>query len=176
MRYSAKAVNFGIVYGISDFSLAKDINVTRKEAAKYINNYLSTFSKVKKYMDDIVEFSKKNGFVETMFHRIRHIPELKSSNFQVRSFGKRIAMNTPIQGSAADIIKIAMVKVWSELKKRKLKSRLILQVHDELVVETAEDELEEVKEIVMRNMEGAARLSVPLVVDISTGKDWFEAK
>ncbi|NMA66833.1 MAG: DNA polymerase I, partial [Clostridiaceae bacterium] len=176
MRYNAKAVNFGIVYGISDFSLAKDINVTKKEAAKYINNYLSTFSNVKKYMEDIVDYGKKKGYVETMFHRIRHIPELKSSNFQVRSFGKRIAMNTPIQGSAADIIKIAMVKVWSELKKRKFKSRLILQVHDELLVETAVDELDEVKDIVKRNMEEAAKLSVPLIADISTGKDWFEAK
>lgn len=176
MRRNAKAVNFGIVYGISDFSLAKDINVTRKEAARYINSYFSTYSKVKKYMDDIVEFARKNGYVETMFHRKRQIPELKSSSFQVRSFGQRIAMNTPIQGSAADIIKIAMVKVWSELKKRNLRSRLILQVHDELLVETAAEELEEVKDIVRRNMEEAVKLSVPLVVDISTGKDWFEAK
>jgi len=176
MRRNAKAVNFGIVYGISDFSLAKDINVTRKEAARYINSYFSTYSKVKKYMDDIVEFARKNGYVETMFHRKRQIPELKSSSFQVRSFGQRIAMNTPIQGSAADIIKIAMVKVWSELKKRNLRSRLILQVHDELLVETAAEALEEVRDIVRRNMEEAVKLSVPLVVDISTGKDWFEAK
>lgn len=176
MRRNAKAVNFGIVYGISDFSLAKDINVTRKEAARFIDNYLSIFSNVKKYMEDIVEYGKKHGYVETMFHRIRHIPELKSSNFQVRSFGKRVAMNTPVQGSAADIIKIAMVKVWRELKDRKLKSRLILQVHDELVIETAVDELEEVKDIVKRNMESAVKLAVPLIVDISTGKDWFEAK
>lgn len=176
MRRSAKAVNFGIVYGISDFSLAKDINVTRKEAARFIENYLSVFSNVKKYMEDIVEYGNKHGYVETLFHRIRHIPELKSSNFQIRSFGKRVALNTPIQGSAADIIKIAMVKVWRELKEKKLKSRLILQVHDELVVETALDELEEVKDIVKRNMESAVKLSVPLTVDVTTGKDWFEAK
>ncbi|HBR03434.1 MAG TPA: DNA polymerase I [Ruminiclostridium sp.] len=176
MRRSAKAVNFGIIYGISDFSLAKDINVTRKEAARYIENYLSTFGKVREYMENIVNFARDKGYVETMFHRIRYIPELKSSNFQVRSFGKRVALNTPIQGSAADIIKIAMVKVWRELKNRGMKSRLILQVHDELVVETAIEELDQVKEIIKRNMEGAVGLSVPLIADVSTGCDWYEAK
>lgn len=176
MRRSAKAVNFGIVYGISDFSLAKDIGVTKKEAARYIEGYLSTYPRVRDYMEDIVKFGQEKGYVETMFHRIRHIPELKSPNFQVRSFGKRVAMNTPIQGSAADIIKIAMVKVWQELKNRKLRSRLILQVHDELLVETAIDELEEVKDIVKRNMEDAVKLFVPLVADVSTGQSWYEAK
>ncbi|NLU52110.1 MAG: DNA polymerase I [Clostridiaceae bacterium] len=176
MRRSAKAVNFGIIYGISDFSLAKDINVTRKEAARYIENYLSTYAKVKQYMEDIVEYGKEKGYVKTMFNRIRHIPELKSSNFQVRSFGKRIALNTPIQGSAADIIKIAMVKVWRELKERKLKSRLILQVHDELVVETAMDELEQVKDIVKNSMESAVALNVPLIAEVTTGENWYEAK
>lgn len=176
MRRSAKAVNFGIIYGISDFSLSKDINVSRKEAARYIDNYLSTYAKVKDYMEDIVEYGKEKGYVKTMFNRIRHIPELKSSNFQVRSFGKRIALNTPIQGSAADIIKIAMVKVWRELKDRKLKSRLILQVHDELVVETAVDELEQVKDIVKNSMENAVELNVPLIAEVTTGENWFEAK
>ncbi len=176
MRRSAKAVNFGIVYGISDFSLAKDINVTRKEAARYIDNYLSTYSKVREYMDETVKHGQEKGYVETMFHRIRYIHELKSPNFQVRSFGKRVAMNTPIQGSAADIIKIAMVKVWRELKEKGLKSRLILQVHDELLVETSMDELDQVKEIVKNNMEEAVKLSVPLVADVSTGKSWYEAK
>ena len=176
MRRSAKAVNFGIVYGISDFSLSKDINVTRKEAARYIDGYLSTYPKVRKYMEETVKSGEDKGYVETMFHRIRHIPELKSSNFSVRSFGKRVAMNTPIQGSAADIIKIAMVKVWQEIKKNGLKSRLILQVHDELLVETWEDEQEQVRNIVRTSMEEAVELSVPLIVDISTGRNWYEAK
>lgn len=176
MRRSAKAVNFGIVYGISDFSLAKDINVSRKEAARYIEGYLNTYPGVKQYMEDTVRNGQEKGYVETLFHRIRQIPELKSSNFAVRSFGKRVAMNTPIQGSAADIIKIAMVRVWRELKKRKLKSRLILQVHDELLVETWEDELDEVKDIVRVGMEEAVALSVPLTVDISVGRNWYEAK
>ncbi|MGI6084635.1 MAG: DNA polymerase I [Acetivibrionales bacterium] len=176
MRRSAKAVNFGIIYGIGDFSLAKDIGVPRKEAARYIDNYLSTYPRIRDYMENTVKFGKEKGYVETMLHRVRHIPELKSPNFQVRSFGKRVAMNTPIQGSAADIIKIAMVKVWRELKEKRLKSRLILQVHDELIVETAIDELELVKEIVKTNMESAADLSAPLVADVSTGSTWFEAK
>ena len=176
MRRSAKAVNFGIVYGIGDFSLAKDINVSKKEAARYIDNYLSTYPSVREYMDDTVKYGQEKGYVETMFHRIRHIPELKSPNFQVRSFGKRVAMNTPIQGSAADIIKIAMVRVWCELKEKGLKSRLILQVHDELLVETKLEELDQVKQIVKNNMEEAVKLSVPLVADVSTGNNWYEAK
>lgn len=176
MRRSAKAVNFGIVYGISDFSLAKDINVTKKQAGKYIEGYLNTYPKVREYMENIAETGKEKGFVETMFHRIRYIPELKSPNFQVRAFGKRVAMNTPIQGSAADIIKIAMVRVWRELKEKKLKSRLILQVHDELLVETWADELEQVKSIVKNNMEEAVKLQVPLIADVSTGCNWYEAK
>ncbi len=176
MRRSAKAVNFGIVYGIGDFSLAKDIGVAKKEAARYIDGYLSTYPRVRDYMNDIVESAQKLGYVKTMLNRIRHIPELKSPNFQVRAFGKRIALNTPIQGSAADIIKIAMVKVWRELKERRLKSRLILQVHDELLVEAAADELELVKEIVRRNMESAVDLAVPLIADISTGATWYDAK
>lgn len=176
MRRSAKAVNFGIVYGISDFSLAKDINVTRKEAARYIEGYLATYPKVREYMEETVKNGNEKGYVETMFHRIRHIPELKSSNFSVRSFGKRVAMNTPIQGSAADIIKIAMVRVWRELRRKGLKSRLILQVHDELLVETLDEELEQVRDIVRTGMEEAVELSVPLTVDISTGSNWYEAK
>jgi DNA polymerase-1 len=176
MRRSAKAVNFGIVYGIGDFSLAKDIGVTKKEAARYIDGYLSTYPKVRDYMSDIVASAQEKGYVKTMLNRIRYIPELKSPNFQVRAFGKRIAMNTPIQGSAADIIKIAMVKVWRELKKKGLKSRLILQVHDELLVEAAIDELEQVKEIVRCNMESAVELGVPLIADVSTGATWYDAK
>jgi DNA polymerase-1 len=176
MRRRAKAVNFGIVYGISDFSLAKDINVTKKEAARYIEGYLSTYPKVRDYMEETVKRGTEMGYVETLFHRIRYIPELKSSNFALRSFGKRIAMNTPIQGSAADIIKIAMVRVWRELRKKGLKSRLILQVHDELLVETLKEELEQVRDIVRTNMEAAVKLSVPLIADVSTGSNWYEAK
>lgn len=176
MRRRAKAVNFGIVYGIGDFSLAKDIGVTRKEAASYIEGYLSTYPMVRKYMNDIAASAKEKGYVETMLHRKRYIPELKSPNFQVREFGRRVALNTPIQGSAADIIKIAMVRVWRELKEKGLRSRLILQVHDELLVEAAAEELEQVKDIVRRNMESAVELAVPLIADVSTGATWYDAK
>ena len=176
MRRSAKAVNFGIVYGIGDFSLAKDIHVTKKEAARYIEGYLNTYPGVRRYMEDTVRLGEEKGYVETMFHRIRYIPELKASQFSVRGFGKRVAMNTPIQGSAADIIKIAMVNVWRELKAQGLKSRLILQVHDELIVETWEEELDRVKAIVKSGMESAVKLSVPLTADVSTGRTWHDAK
>ncbi len=176
MRSRAKAVNFGIVYGIGDFSLSKDIGVTRKEAKKYIDDYLAKYSKVKEYMSDTVSRGKELGFVTTLFNRRRYLPELKSSNFNVRSFGERIAMNTPIQGSAADIIKISMVKVYNELKKRKLKSRLILQVHDELIVETEKSELEEVTVLLKNCMENAVKLKVPMTVDVKSGESWYETK
>jgi DNA polymerase-1 len=176
MRSRAKAVNFGIVYGIGDFSLAKDLGVTRKEAKRYIDEYLDKYPEVRRYMHDTVEFGKQNGFVATLFNRRRYLPELKSSNFNIRSFGERVAMNTPIQGSAADIIKIAMVKVYKELAKRNLKSRLILQVHDELIIETFEDEKELVVEILKDSMENAVTLSVPLRVDVKTGNSWYETK
>ncbi|HOM03595.1 MAG TPA: DNA polymerase I [Acetivibrio sp.] len=176
MRSRAKAVNFGIVYGIGDFSLAKDLKISRKEARTYIDSYLDRYPNVKKYMHDIVEEGKEKGFVTTMFNRRRYLPELKSRNFNIRSFGERIAMNTPIQGSAADIIKIAMVKVHGELKKRKLKSRLILQVHDELIVEVFEDEREEVEKILSEGMQNAVSLRVPLVVEVKSGNNWYETK
>lgn len=176
MRSRAKAVNFGIVYGIGDFSLSKDIGVTRKEARKYIDEYLNKYPNVRQYMHDIVEEGKRKGFVTTLFNRRRYLPELKSSNFNIRGFGERIAMNTPIQGSAADIIKIAMVRVHKELRDRKLKSRLILQVHDELIIETFKEEKEEVGRILQESMEGAAALAVPLSVDVKEGDNWYEAK
>ena len=135
MRSRAKAVNFGIVYGISDYGLSRDLNISRKEAKEYIDNYLKNYKMVKEYMENIVEEGKEKGYVETILHRRRYIPELKAKNFNIKSFGERIAMNTPIQGSAADIIKMAMVKVYNELKIRNLKSRLILQIHDELIIE-----------------------------------------
>jgi DNA polymerase-1 len=175
-RSRAKAVNFGIVYGIGDFSLSKDLGITRKEARKYIDEYLSEYGKVKQYMHDIIQQGKEMGFVTTLFGRRRYLPELKSSNFNVRSFGERIAMNTPIQGSAADIIKIAMVNVYRELKKRNLKSRLILQVHDELIIETCNEERAEVASILKDGMENAASLAVPLLVDVKSGHNWFELK
>lgn len=176
LRSKAKAVNFGIVYGIGDFSLSKDLGITRKEARKYIDGYLDKYANVREYMHDTVAQGKKFGFVTTMFGRRRYLPELKASNFNVRSFGERIAMNTPIQGSAADIIKIAMVMVHDELNKRKLKSRLILQVHDELIIEAHESELEEVTKILKESMENAANLKVPLSVDVKSGKTWYETK
>lgn len=175
LRRRAKAVNFGIVYGISDYGLSRDLGITRKEAKRYIDDYFAKYPKVKTYMDEIVRTGKEQGYVETLLHRRRYLPELASKNFHQRSFGKRVAMNTPIQGTAADIIKIAMVKVYQALKESGLKSRLILQVHDELVVETFEDELETVKNLVKKCMEEAVELSVPLVVDVSIGKNWYEA-
>lgn len=176
MRSRAKAVNFGIVYGIGDFSLSKDLGITRKEAKKYIDEYLDEYSSVKRYMHDIVVKGREDGFVTTLFNRRRYLPELKASNFNVRSFGERIAMNTPIQGSAADIIKIAMVKVHRELKNRKLRSRLILQVHDELIIEAHVDEKEEAAAILKEGMEKAAELAVRLQVDVKAGHNWFEIK
>lgn len=175
-RSNAKAVNFGIVYGIGDFSLSQDLNITRKEARKYIDNYLNTYQGIKKYMDDIVEQGKEVGYVHTIMNRRRYIPELMSKNFNIRAFGERIALNTPIQGSAADIIKLAMISVYNELKKRKLKSKLVLQVHDELIIDAYNDEIDEVKELLRDLMENAVKLDVDLKVDISTGNSWYESK
>lgn len=176
MRSRAKAVNFGIVYGISDYGLARDLKITRKEAKQYIDNYLKNYVKVKEYMKNIVEDGKSKGYVETILHRRRYLPELSSRNFNIRSFGERMAMNTPIQGSAADIIKLAMVNVYNELKKRKLKSRLILQVHDELIIEAYKDEVEEVKVLLKDLMENAITINVPLIVDMKTGDSWYDTK
>lgn len=175
-RRNAKAVNFGIVYGISSFGLSQDLSITRKEAAQYIENYFDTYPGVKQFLDEQVEHAKENGYVVTLFGRRRPVPELKSSNFMQRSFGERVAMNAPIQGTAADIIKLAMIGVARELKKRGLRSRLILQVHDELLIETHLEEVEEVKEILKQQMESAAELKVPLIADMHTGASWYEAK
>ena len=175
-RRNAKAVNFGIVYGISSFGLSQDLSITRKEAAQYIESYFETYPGIKRFLDEQVEHAKENGYVVTLFGRRRPVPELKSSNFMQRNFGERVAMNAPIQGTAADVIKIAMIGVDRELKERGLRSRLILQVHDELLIETAVEELEEVKGILKEQMEHAARLKVPLIVDMHTGNSWYEAK
>ncbi len=176
LRSRAKAINFGIVYGISAFSLSKDISVTVKQAKKYIDNYLKTYSGVDEYMKKSVEDAKTNGYVETIFHRPRALPDINSKNPTLRGFSERVAMNMPIQGTAADIIKLAMIKVYNRFKEEKLRSKLILQVHDELMVEAFDDEIEKVKEILKFEMENATKLSVNLEVDIGEGKNWYIAK
>ena len=175
-RRNAKAVNFGIVYGISSFGLSQDLSITRKEAAEYIEKYFESYPRIKGFLDSMVEAGKEHGYVETMFGRRRPVPELKSSNFMQRSFGERVAMNSPIQGTAADIIKIAMNRVRERLEKEGLKSRLVLQVHDELLVETHKDEIPVVSRILEEEMKGAASLSVELEVDMHQGENWYEAK
>ena len=175
-RRNAKAVNFGIVYGISSFGLSQDLSITRKEAADYIERYFETYPKIKGFLDELVEQGKEKGYVTTMFGRRRPIPELKSSNFMQRSFGERVAMNSPIQGTAADIIKIAMNRVYKRLKEEGLRSRLVLQVHDELLIETYKEEIEQVSAILEEEMKGAANLSVELEVDMHQGNNWYEAK
>ncbi|MCL2050132.1 MAG: DNA polymerase I [Lachnospiraceae bacterium] len=173
-RRNAKAVNFGIVYGISSFGLSQDLTISRKEAEEYIEQYFSTYPEVKTFLDEMIKTAKEKGFVTTLFGRRRPIPELSNSNFMVRSFGERVAMNSPLQGTAADIIKIAMVRVWDRLKKERLRSQLILQIHDELLLEAAEDEIDKVKAILQEEMPGAAALKVSLDVDVSTGDNWYE--
>ena len=175
-RRNAKAVNFGIVYGISSFGLSQDLSITRKEAAKYIEDYFHTYPGIKAFLDDAVAHAKENGYVKTLFGRRRPVPELASSNFMQRSFGERVAMNAPIQGTAADIMKIAMIGVNKRLKEQKMKSRLVLQVHDELLIETHHTEIDTVKEVLREEMEQAAVLAVPLEIDMHTGNNWYEAK
>ena len=176
LRSRAKAVNFGIVYGISEFGLAEQIDIKRNEAKQYIEQYLETYHGIRDYMSDIVESAKQKGYVETLFGRRRYIPELSSNNYMVRKFGDRAAMNTPIQGTAADIMKIAMIKVYNELKNRNLKSKIVLQIHDELIIETLIEEKEEVAKLLKECMESAAKLSVPLTVEVEEGNSWYQAK
>lgn len=175
-RRNAKAVNFGIVYGISSFGLSQDLSITRKEAAQYIEDYFKTYPGIKVFLDDAVQHAKEKGYVTTLFGRRRPVPELASSNFMQRSFGERVAMNAPIQGTAADIMKIAMLGVNRRLKEQRMKSRLVLQVHDELLIEAYQPEIEEVKKILKEEMEQAADLKVPLEIDMHTGANWYEAK
>lgn len=175
-RTAAKAVNFGIVYGISGFGLAEQLGISRKKAEQYIEQYLNKYCGVKQFMDEIVEEAKQNGYVETLFHRRRYIPELSSNNYMVRQFGARAAMNTPIQGTAADIMKIAMIHVNERLKEEKLNARLILQIHDELLIECNIEEKEKVKEILKESMEKAVKLEVPLEVEVSEATDWYDVK
>lgn len=175
-RTRAKAVNFGIVYGISDFGLSEQLKISRKEAKQYIEQYLSKYQGIKNFMDNIVETAKKEGYVETLFHRRRYVPEINSNNYMVKQFGNRIAMNTPIQGTAADIMKLAMINIYRELNKKNLKSKIILQVHDELLIEVIPEEKEEVKQILKQEMENVIKLKVPLKIDIEEGKNLYEVK
>lgn len=176
IRSSAKAVNFGIVYGIGAFSLSKDVGITVKEASQFIKNYLDTFVGVKEYMNTITQFAKENGYVATLYNRKRILPEINNSNRNIQEMGKRMAMNTPIQGTSADIIKIAMVKVSQRLKAENMKAKLILQVHDELIVEAPLEEAEKAAAILQEEMQNAAQLSVPLKVDVNKGENWYVAK
>ena len=175
-RSNAKAVNFGIVYGISDFGLAEQLHISRKKAKQYIDQYLEEYSGIKQFMTDIVEKAKETGYVETQFNRRRYIPELKSSNYMVRQFGQRAAMNTPIQGTAADIMKIAMKNVLKELKARNMKTKIVLQVHDEMMLEAPLEEVEEVKELLQKCMENACKLNVPLIAEVSEATNWYDCK
>ncbi|ANE48364.1 DNA polymerase I [Paenibacillus swuensis] len=176
MRRQAKAVNFGIVYGISDYGLSQNLHITRKEAGQFIEQYFAVFQGVRKYMDDVVKQAREDGYVTTLLERRRYLPEIKASNFNLRSFAERTAMNTPIQGTAADIIKLAMVRVAARMKAENLRSRMLLQVHDELVFEVPPEELELMKKLVPEEMEQALELSVPLKADVSYGDNWQEAK
>ena len=175
-RSNAKAVNFGIVYGISAFGLSQNLNISRAEAQEYIDSYYEAYPDLKTYLDGLVDRAREKGYAETMFGRRRPIPELKSSNFMTRQFGERVAMNSPIQGTAADIIKIAMVRVHDRLAKEGLESKLVLQVHDELLIEAKQDELETVKKLLREEMEGAVKMRVPLSIDMEEGSNWYDAK
>jgi DNA polymerase-1 len=176
MRRRAKAVNFGIIYGISDFGLSESIKTSVAEAKRFIEKYFETYPAVKKYMDDTKKMALENGYVTTLFGRVRFIPELKSSNYNIRSFGERAAMNMPLQGTASDIIKIAMKNVHSALKAKDLRAKLILQVHDELIVDSPKEEAELVKNILKFEMESVISLAVPLIAEVGCGKNWMEAK
>ncbi len=175
-RSDAKAVNFGIVYGISDFGLGEQLGISRKKAKQYITEYLEQYAGIKAFMEEITEKATEQGYVETLFHRRRYIPELKSNNYMVRQFGSRAAMNTPIQGTAADIMKIAMIKVQQEIQKRGLQSKIVLQVHDEMMIEAVKEEKEEIKDMMKQCMESAIDLQVPLIADIAEAKNWYDCK
>ena len=176
LRRKAKAVNFGIVYGISDYGLAQDLHIPRAEAGEYIEKYFSKCQGVKSFIDRTVAEARDNGYVLTRYGRRRDLPAIRSSNYNLRSLAERMAMNTPIQGTAADIIKLAMIRAYRALRSAGLKSRILLQVHDELVLEVKEQELAQVKELLQEAMEQAAELSVPLTIDINTGRNWADAK
>ena len=175
-RRNAKAVNFGIVYGISAYGLSQDLDISRKEASEYIERYFETYPKIKAFLDRQVEQARKTGKVETMYHRIRPVPEIQSGNYMQRNFGERIAMNSPIQGTAADIIKLAMNRVRERLHREGLESKLILQIHDELLIEAKQEETDRVTQILHEEMEQVATLSVPLDIDVHIADNWYDAK
>ena len=176
MRRQAKAVNFGIVYGISDYGLSQNLNIPRKQAKEFIDRYLEEFKGVKEYMETIVEEARQKDYVETLFHRRRYLPEIHSSNFNIRSFAERTAMNSPIQGTAADILKVAMIELDREMQERNFQAKLLLQVHDELIFEVPEEGVESLQSLVEEVMENAVILSVPLKADSNIGNNWYEAK
>ena len=176
MRRAAKAVNFGIVYGISDYGLSQNLDISRKEAAEFIERYFASFPGVKTYMDDMVKMAKEKGYVTTLLNRRRYLPDLKSSNFNLRSFAERTAMNTPIQGSAADIIKKAMIDMDAALKEHQLQAKMLLQVHDELIFEAPEEEITILEKLVPEVMANTVKLDVPLKADYSAGYTWYDAK
>ncbi|WP_010496360.1 DNA polymerase, partial [Ligilactobacillus acidipiscis] len=176
IRRQAKAVNFGIVYGISDYGLSQNIGITRKQAKQFIDTYFEKFPGVKKYMDEIVEHAREEGYVETIFHRRRYLPDIKNKNYNIRSFAERTAMNSPIQGSAADIIKVAMINMDKKLAEKKMQAKMLLQVHDELIFEVPDEELTDFEELVKSVMDSAVDLNVPLKVECAHGKTWFSAK
>ena len=176
MRRNAKAVNFGILYGISGFGLSEDLGIDISSAKKFIDNYLETYPGIQNYMEEAKALAYRNGYVKTLMNRKRVIEELSSKNYMIRSSGERMALNTPIQGTAADILKKAMVEIYQEFEKKNLKSKMLIQVHDELVFNVLNDELEEVKKIVQNIMENTFKLDVPLKVDIEIGNNWYEAK
>lgn len=175
MRRNAKTVNFGIIYGISAFGLAERLNISRAEASEIIETYFKQYPGIKQYMNDSIAFARKNGYVETMMGRRRYLNDINSANTNIRGFAERNAINTPIQGSSADMIKIAMIRIYQQIEKRQMKSRMILQVHDELVFDAHKAEIDELKAIVEENMKNAFEMSVPILVDISTGNNWLEA-
>ena len=175
-RSSAKAVNFGIVYGISEFGLGQQLGINRNKAKEYIEQYLSEYSGVRMFMQEAIKNAKETGYSMTMYGRRREIAELKSNNYMVRQFGERAAMNTPVQGTAADIMKIAMIKVFNELQKKDLKTKIVLQVHDEMMLEAPIEEKEEVKKLLQECMESAAILRVPLIAEVSEANNWYDCK
>ena len=175
-RSNAKAVNFGIVYGISAFALSEDLKISQKEAQRYIDGYFEKYPRIKTYIENTISYAMEHGYVETLYHRKREIPEILASNYNLREFGKRVAMNTPIQGTAADVIKIAMIRVHGKLKEMKLRSKLILTVHDELLIETHKDEIEVVQKLLKDEMEQVGNFKVPLHVDVHQGENWLAAK
>ncbi len=176
MRRSAKTVNFGIVYGQSDFGLSEQLGITRKEAHNFIEKYFESYPNIKTFMDSTIQFCEEHGYVKTLYNRRRYITEIKNKNYSIREFGKRAAMNAPIQGSAADLIKLAMIRIQETMKNKQMKSKMILQIHDELIFDVCNDEIDEMMQIVKEGMEHVVELQVPLIADACIGKTWYDAK